>query len=268
MIHSGTNVSQALLKRAIHEEWIADYESGLNDAFYELAIDAILSRLGATTNISVLDAGCGDASKSIRLAARGLHVTSIDFSQEVLSLANKKIENGAFANLIDLRQEDLCALSFDDNLFNFVLCWGVLMHIPKVEAALQELARVTRRKGFLVISESNMKSIQSVTQRSLIRLLRKDMSAMKVTEQGVEKWRQTEDGILLTRNANIDWLIKYVEANGFKLRHRMAGEFTILYVRVPWKFCKKAIIWLNRRWLANAGPARLAFTNILIFQKQ
>lgn len=119
-----------------------------------------------------------------------------------------------------------------------------------------------------MIHESNMRSMQSVTQRSLMRLLRKDMSAMKITERGVEKWRQTADGILLTRNANIEWLIRCVEANGFKLRDRTAREFTILYVRVPWNFCKKAIMWFNRRWLANSGLARLAFTNILIFQKQ
>jgi 2-polyprenyl-3-methyl-5-hydroxy-6-metoxy-1,4-benzoquinol methylase len=268
MIHGGSDVSHALFKKAIHEEWISDYESGLNDTFYELAIDAILSCLNPAKNSSVLDAGCGDASKSIRLAARGLHVTAIDFSQSVLDLAKKKIGNSAFANSIDLQREDLCALSFDDGAFDCVLCWGVLMHIPSVETAVQELARVTSRKGFLVIHESNMRSIQSAGQRSLMRLLRKDMSAMKITERGVEKWRQTEDGILLTRNANIEWLIRCVEANGLKLSHRMAGEFTILYVRVSWNFCKKAIIWFNERLLAKRGLARIAFTNILIFQKQ
>jgi ubiquinone/menaquinone biosynthesis C-methylase UbiE len=267
MSHGDTDVSQALFKKEIHEEWISDYESGLNDAFYEVAIDTILSRLSYPKNVTILDAGCGDASKSIRLAARGLRVTAMDFSPAALSLAKTKIENSSFANLIDLRREDLCALSFHDGAFDYVLCWGVLMHIPSVETALQELSRVTRSKGFLVIQESNMNSLQSVAQRSLMRLLRKDMSAIKMTERGAEKWRQTTDGILLTRNADIQWLIRCVEANGLKLINRLAGEFTILYVRVPWKFCKKAIVWFNRKLLANGGLAGLAFTNILIFQK-
>ncbi len=205
--------------------------------------------------------------KAIRIAARGLRVTAIDFSPAALDFAKTKIEHSTFANSVDTRQEDLCALSFDDGAFDYVLCWGVLMHIPSVETAVQELARVTTSKGFLVIQESNMRSMQSVTQRSLMRLLRKDMSAIKITERGPEKWRQTADGILLTRNADIDWLIRCVEANGLKLRHRLAGEFTELYVRVPWNLCKKAIFWFNRRWLANGGSARLAFGNILIFQK-
>jgi 2-polyprenyl-3-methyl-5-hydroxy-6-metoxy-1,4-benzoquinol methylase len=156
MIHGGSDVSQALFKKAIHEEWISDYESGLNDTFYELAIDANTVLLEPSKNTLLLDAGCGDASKSIRLAARGLRVTAIDFSQTVLDLAKKKIGHSGFANSIDLRREDLCALSFDDGAFDCVLCWGVLMHIPSVETAVQELARVTRRKGFLVIQESNM----------------------------------------------------------------------------------------------------------------
>lgn len=90
MIPVDSSVSQTLFKKAIHEEWISDYESGLNDAFYELAIDAILSCLNPAKNVSVLDAGCGDASKSIRLATRGLHVTAIDFSQAALGLAKKR----------------------------------------------------------------------------------------------------------------------------------------------------------------------------------
>ena len=119
-----------------------------------------------------------------------------------------------------------------------------------------------------MIQESNMSSVQSVTQRIVMRLLRKDMSTMKTTERGVEKWRRTQDGPLLTRNANIEWLIRCVEAKGLELRHRTAGELTILYVRIPWNFWKKAIIWCNRRWLANGGPAKPAFANILIFQKR
>jgi hypothetical protein len=100
-----------------------------------------------------------------------------------------------------------------------------------------------------------------------MRLLRKDMSAIKITERGAEKWRQTADGILLARNANIEWLIRCVEAKGLKLRHRLPSEFTELYLRVPWNLCKKAVFWFNRRWLADDGSARLAFGNILIFQK-
>jgi 2-polyprenyl-3-methyl-5-hydroxy-6-metoxy-1,4-benzoquinol methylase len=271
MIHgaSDSDVRQTLSEKTIHEEWISDhYEGGFNDVFYELAIDTLLSYLRVGQSSSVLDAGCGNAVQSIRLAARGLHVIAIDFSPAVLGLAKKKIENSAFTESISLRQEDLCTLSFDNGIFDFVLCWGVLMHVPSVKTAVQELARVTRKNGFLVIHESNMRSLQSVSQRGLMRLLRKDMSAMKMTERGVEKWRQTDNGVLLTRNTDIEWLVQCVEGNGLKLRYRVAGELTILYVRVPWGFCKNAIVWLNRLCLGKHGLARLAFTNILIFQKQ
>jgi 2-polyprenyl-3-methyl-5-hydroxy-6-metoxy-1,4-benzoquinol methylase len=217
MIHGDTDVTQALFKKEIHEEWISDYESGSNDAFYEVAIDTILSRLSYPKNVTILDAGCGDAFKSIRLAARGLRGDSNGLLARSPGFSKKKIEDSSFSNLIDLRQDDLCALSFHDGAFDYVLCWGVLMHIPSVETAVQELARVTRSKGFLVIQESDMSSLQSVAQRSLMRLLRKDMSAIKMTERGAEKWRQTTDGILLKRNADIEWLIRCVEANGLKL---------------------------------------------------
>jgi hypothetical protein len=88
MIQGDTDVSQALFKKEIHEEWISDYESGLNDAFYDVAIDTIMSRLNYPKNVTILDAGCGDASKSLRLAARlacdsnGLFACGLEFSKK------------------------------------------------------------------------------------------------------------------------------------------------------------------------------------------
>jgi hypothetical protein len=85
MIHGGSEVSQTLSKKAIHEEWISDYESGLNDAFYELAIDAILSCLNPAKNVSVLDAAMrpSNSTSRARLAcdSNGFFASGLGFSQ-------------------------------------------------------------------------------------------------------------------------------------------------------------------------------------------
>jgi hypothetical protein len=58
MINGDSDVSQTLFKKAIHEEWTSAYRSGLNDVFYELAINTILSYLsiGKKVQFSMRDA--------------------------------------------------------------------------------------------------------------------------------------------------------------------------------------------------------------------
>lgn len=262
-------VKGSLAKEAIHAEWIDNYESGLNDRFYELAIDEIVSSLAIPPGATVLDAGCGDGSKALRLARRGFKVVAVDFSTAVLARAREKLLAASSADPITLQQEDLTDLTFEDGTFDVVFCWGVLMHIPYpgVLKAIGELARVVKPGGALVIQESNSRSMQSTVQRSLMRLARRDMSDMHMVERGVEKWRQTPAGPLVTRNTDIAWLLNEVEGHGLTLIQRKPGEFSELYVRVKNPSLKKLVYLINRRWLRSGGSAKLAFGNILMFRK-
>lgn len=260
-------VRNTLAGETIHQEWIANYEGGSNDAFYEMAIDRIVDILKAPAGSTILDAGCGEGAKSIRLARRGLKVVAIDYSQVVLDRASQKIGTSGVGAQITQSRQDLCSLTYDESTFAYVLCWGVLMHVPSMGLAIAELCRVVQPGGWLVIAESNAKSLQSSVQRTLMRVLGKDMSNIHQTEYGYEKWRQTGEGMFMTRNTNIGRLIKEVESHGFSMKARMAAEFTELYVIVPTLFLKRLIYSFNRRWFAAGGGAGPAFGNLLFFRK-
>jgi ubiquinone/menaquinone biosynthesis C-methylase UbiE len=60
------------------------------------------------------------------------------------------------------------------------------MHIPDQPKALSELARVLNSGGKLVISESNMHSLQAVALRARRRLLRKQKAEEKKSPWGLE----------------------------------------------------------------------------------
>ncbi|HYN38237.1 MAG TPA: methyltransferase domain-containing protein, partial [Rhodospirillales bacterium] len=93
-------VRSTLAADTVHDEWIAGYEGGLNDAFYEMAIDKIVGFLAPPAGATILDAGCGDGSKSIRLAKRGLQVVAIDYSQVALDRAFGKIAGSGVGDRI------------------------------------------------------------------------------------------------------------------------------------------------------------------------
>ena len=170
MTDTKDNARGALADSTIHNKWVAAYRTPEAQGFYELAFDEIARRLDAPKDAMFLDAGCGSCAKAILLAARGFMVTGSDFSADALALAQQTVHHHRYSDRIVLRQGDLLNLPFRDGEFSYILCWGVLMHVPEVERALAELARVLAPGGTLVTSEANMHSWQSIGVRTLRRL--------------------------------------------------------------------------------------------------
>jgi 2-polyprenyl-3-methyl-5-hydroxy-6-metoxy-1,4-benzoquinol methylase len=162
-------VEKTLRGADLHREWETRYRTTQNARFFDMAFRHILSALNAPSCAKWLDAGCGACSHSIRLAAGGFFVVAVDFSESVLEMAEENLRASGLGERIALRRENILSLSFPDETFDSVSCWGVLMHIPDLEKAISELARVLKRGGTIVISEGNMYSLQSL----LIRALRK-----------------------------------------------------------------------------------------------
>ncbi len=89
----------------------------------------------------------------MRLASRGYSVLAVDFSDSVVERAQETISDAGLSDRIDVRQESILELGLADDSQDYVICWGVLMHIPEVEKAVAELARVTAPGGWIVVSE-------------------------------------------------------------------------------------------------------------------
>ena len=260
-------IEQTLAKPDIHRQWQNAFRTLENQRFYEIAFDYITRFLGAPENSTFLDAGCGTCAHSIRLAKRGFIVLGIDFSEGALKMAEATIKPSGFDNRIKLQREDLLSLTFENEMFDYILCWGVLMHIPDLEKAISEITRVLKQGGMLVISEGNMFSFQSIILRNLKRLLRKEKADVKKKPAGLEYWVTTSTGKLMTRHANIGWLIRRFKKNGFTVKKHIAGQFTELYTRVSYRMSKNLIHNFNNLWFKFVGIPYLSFGNIIILQK-
>jgi 2-polyprenyl-3-methyl-5-hydroxy-6-metoxy-1,4-benzoquinol methylase len=260
--------ASAMADRDIHDQWAATYRSPEAQPFYELAFDEIARRLDAPADSVILDAGCGSCAKSVLLAKRGFRVMGVDFSADALSLARTTLARHGVADRVTVRQGDLLNLPFADGEFAYILCWGVLMHVPDVERALSELARVLKPGGMLVTSEANMYSLQAVAMRSLKRLLRRGRGRVVRTPAGLVNHEQTDHGELVTRETDIAWYVATLDGLGLDLNARLSGQFTELYVIAPWKAVRRAIHAWNHFWFSAVGFARPAVANILIFRKR
>jgi ubiquinone/menaquinone biosynthesis C-methylase UbiE len=106
-------------------------------------------------NSRVLDIGCGDGTNVHFMTSKNMHVKGIDFSDGLVQQAHARYPQ--LANLIE--QGDALHLPFEDASFDIATLVGVLHHIYSREDqlhAIREALRVVRKKGLVVIRESNL----------------------------------------------------------------------------------------------------------------
>lgn len=261
-------VEQTLQKPDVHRSWENAYRTSENDKFYDMAFDCLADLLAAPADSLLLDAGCGICDYSIRLAKHGFKVVAIDFSESVLGNAAANIKVHGMEERMKLQLDNLLSLSFADATFDYILCWGVLMHIPDVNTAISELCRVLKPGGTIIVSEGNMHSVEARLLPILKKALGRQKEDMAHTAAGLEYWAVGESGRLLSRQADIHWLTERFAAGSCALRKRIAGQFTELYARVSSPLLKSLIHAFNRFWFNHVGSPQLACGNILILEKR
>ncbi len=107
-----------------------------------------------------LDAGCGTGTLSRWLAQQGCKVEGVDAADEMLQVARRLTSQASKALSVTFRQvETIEALPFPANSFDGVLCSSVLEYVANPHACLDELERVLRPNGLLLISVPSAHSI-------------------------------------------------------------------------------------------------------------
>lgn len=99
--------------------------------------------------MKLLDVGCGTGNFSIKLTEMGCIVTGIDISDKMLNAARKKAEEKGLN--IDFRNMDLYNLEFEDEQFDGVFSMAAFEFIAQPERALDELLRVVKKGGQVLV---------------------------------------------------------------------------------------------------------------------
>lgn len=94
-----------------------------------------------------LDAACGTGRHAAYLALSGHEVVGVDSSDEMLSVARERVAGSRF------HRASIERLPFPDEQFDLVVCSLALTHLPRLDQAIAELARVVRPGGRMVLSD-------------------------------------------------------------------------------------------------------------------
>jgi ubiquinone/menaquinone biosynthesis C-methylase UbiE len=148
--------------RNYYDAFAKGYENqrGSNDpgGYHEL-LDELESefvrRFGA--GLDVLEVGCGTGLVLSRIARFARRAEGVDLSPGMLAHAEKRG--------LSVREGSATALPFPDASFDVTCSFKVLAHVPEIERALSEMARVTRPGGFILAEFYNPNSIRGLLRR-------------------------------------------------------------------------------------------------------
>ncbi len=110
-----------------------------------------LLRFGAAPPQAILDAGCNNGAYTLALALAGFKATGVDFAPGLLNGARRRaaeLKLPATFEKMDLDRD----FWYADNDFDHAICTSVLHSVKRPEWVLEELHRVIRPGGLLIIT--------------------------------------------------------------------------------------------------------------------
>ena len=113
--------------------------------------ELLLGFIKPTPGDLILDAGCGTGVFTLDLLHLGCHIIGIDLSMPMLVRAKQKAHGYPFRIVL----ADLLNLPFSENSFDKVISVTALEFIEDGKRAIEELFRVTKREGSLVVATLN-----------------------------------------------------------------------------------------------------------------
>jgi SAM-dependent methyltransferase len=105
----------------------------------------------------VLEVGCGTGLVLERITRFARSAKGIDLSPGMLAKAA--------ARGLDVSEASATELPFDDESFDVTCSFKVLAHIPAINVALSEMARVTRSGGVVIAEFYNPHSLRGLLRR-------------------------------------------------------------------------------------------------------
>ena len=113
--------------------------------------ERLVDRIVVTQGQRVLDLGCGDGTTAVPAARLGADVLGVDIARNLVEAGNRRAEEAGLTNLT-FQEGDACDLvDLDNQSFDLVMSIFGAMFAPKPFDVAQEMVRVTRPGGRIVM---------------------------------------------------------------------------------------------------------------------
>jgi 2-polyprenyl-3-methyl-5-hydroxy-6-metoxy-1,4-benzoquinol methylase len=137
-------------KMFFYESFADDFDSKMNMYDTNKRLEVVYNELlpGDLKGKKLLDAGCGTGWFSKWACDRNADVTSMDLGEKLLARVAQKCSSTRVVGSI-------LEIPFPDNTFDIVVSSEVIEHVPDPYKAMQELYRVLKPGGTMVLTTPN-----------------------------------------------------------------------------------------------------------------
>ncbi len=132
-----------------YNRWSASYDTVINKTrdVEALAFRSLLSKLNFS---EVIELGCGTGKNTGWLAEKSNHIIAVDFSEEMLSAAKRKISSDNIDFVIaDITKPWL----FTGKKVDLITCSLILEHIENIDFVFKQANQHLRDNGFFYLGE-------------------------------------------------------------------------------------------------------------------
>lgn len=113
--------------------------------------DELIDGLGVSSGMKVLDLGCGDGTTALPAARRGAKVLGVDIAANLVAAGTARAAEAGLANLRFEEGDASDLKELDDGRFDLVVSMFGAMFAPRPSDVAQEMVRVTRSGGRIVM---------------------------------------------------------------------------------------------------------------------
>lgn len=125
-----------------------------------------LSQMNLPSEANILDLGCGTGVVTRALATQdgfSGSVTGIDYSSELISVAQQLAEEEGLTQQVTFRVGDAQSLEEDDESYDAVILHTLVSHVPNPMRVVSEAARVVKSGGQVAIFDGDYASLTFAT---------------------------------------------------------------------------------------------------------
>lgn len=142
-------------KSQLFDDWPEKYDhwftTPLGTLIKEYESQLVLDFLRPNPRDLILDAGCGTGIFTLDILARGAKVIGVDIALPMLKRAIDKARGANFQSAL----ADIPHLPFAEEIFDRVVSITALEFIADGKKAVEEMFRVTKRRGVIVVATLN-----------------------------------------------------------------------------------------------------------------
>ncbi len=150
------------------------------------ATDELLALCGISSDMRVLDVGCGAGATACHIAKRyGCWVTGVDIMESMVERSIERAHREGLEGRTEFRVADAQDLPFEDNTFDIVITESVTVFPPDKQTAVSEYVRVTVPGGHVGLNETTW--LKTPVPQEMVAYIAQDL-AMNATVLDKDGW--------------------------------------------------------------------------------